>query len=72
MDYHQHFYKKDCVTSGGFNKNSIDKREGRNYILHHLLSLLVLLLLRGGDRDRERIWCAVIIPSTGTFLERGF
>lgn len=71
MKYHQHFYKKDCVTPEGLNKNSIDKREGRNYVLNHLLNLLILLL-QGGGRDKERIWCAIIIPSTGSYLERCF
>lgn len=61
MEYYQHFYKKDCVTPERFNKNSTDKREGRNYIFYHFLSLLILLLLQGGDRPR--IWSAVIIPS---------
>lgn len=55
MDYCQRFHKKDCITPEGLNENSIDKSEGRNYILHHLLSLLILLLLQVGDRDKERI-----------------
>lgn len=46
MDYHQHF-KKACIIPEGFNENSIDKREGRNFILYHLLSHLILLLLQG-------------------------